>query len=92
MSIYKSSRYYYAPINYISLKEDGASNPVVSYDFPSGGLYTFLFHTVVEGERLDQIANQYYERSGMWWKIIEVNQHVSDPLNIKPGTVLRIPV
>ena len=91
MPIFKGSRYYYAPIDYVAIEEDTAAFPVVGYEFPSGGALQFVYHVVVEGERLDQISNKYYGRPSMWWSILEVNPHVDNPLNITPGTVLRVP-
>jgi hypothetical protein len=91
MAIFKGSRYYYSEIEYLSLNENEASNPVVWYQFPSGGLSTFTIHVVVEGERLDEISYKYYERPSFWWKILESNPHVTDIMNIPAGTILRVP-
>jgi hypothetical protein len=89
---FKGSRYYGSVIEYTSLKEGTSAYPVIWFDFPSGGEYTFYVHVATEGERLDQIANAYYQRPSMWWKILEINPHITDILNIEPGTVVRIPV
>jgi hypothetical protein len=89
--IHKGSRYYYQTIDYFSTVENEAENPVVFYAFPEGGLVTYSIHVVVEGERLDGLASKYYSRPSMWWRILEINSHVSDPFNIPAGTILRIP-
>lgn len=48
-------------------------------------------HTVLEGETLASIANQYYGDSGYWVMIADVNS-IYEPLNdLKPGMLLLIP-
>ena len=49
-----------------------------------------LFHTVVEGEHLDMLAYHYFGRSDLWWIICDYND-IFYPLDIEPGSVLRIP-
>jgi hypothetical protein len=44
-----------------------------------------------DGDRLDQLAFQFFSFPERWWIIAEVNPKVTDFLNIKPGTVLKIP-
>lgn len=50
------------------------------------------FHTVAteQENRLDIIANIYYNDASLWWVIALANELV-DPMIIKPGSVLRIP-
>lgn len=48
-------------------------------------------HTVLEGETLASIANQYYGDSGYWVMIADVNS-IYEPLNdVVPGMLLLIP-
>jgi nucleoid-associated protein YgaU len=91
MTIYKGSRYEYSTIDYVSIDEAGASNPIVFYQFSDLGLISFYQHTYVNGERLDGIANKYYKNSEYWWIIPEFNPEIKDFTNITPGTVLRVP-
>lgn len=91
MSIYKGSRYEYSTIDFFKVKTNGDSNPVVFYKFSPLGVVEYWSHTYMQGERLDQIANQYYNRPGFWWLIPEYNPEIEDFNNIDPGTVLRIP-
>lgn len=51
-----------------------------------------MFHQVTEADRrrIDLIAWQYYRDVNLWWIIAEVN-NIGNPLDIEPGTVLRIP-
>jgi hypothetical protein len=91
MSIYKGSRYYYSTIDFFSPKLDQADRPYVMYNFSSLGLTNYYEHQYVQGERLDQIAFQYYKRPEAWWYIAEYNPEIVDFNNIVPGTILRIP-
>lgn len=49
-----------------------------------------IFHTVVEGDRVDLIAHRYYGRAELWWVICDYND-IFFPLAIDAGTVLRLP-
>ena len=42
-----------------------------------------------EGDRLDNLAFQYYGDSKLWWYIASANK--INTMNIPPGTSLRIP-
>ncbi|BBO89879.1 LysM peptidoglycan-binding domain-containing protein [Desulfosarcina ovata] len=48
------------------------------------------FHTVVDDDRLDLLAHRYLDRADLWWIICDYND-IFFPLEIEPGTVLRIP-
>lgn len=48
------------------------------------------FHTVVEGDRIDNLAWKYYGNPHYGWIIAEANS-TPRPWDLKPGTVLRIP-
>jgi hypothetical protein len=49
-----------------------------------------VFHTVIEGERIDLIAYRYLGRADLWWIICDYND-IFFPLELETGTVLRIP-
>jgi nucleoid-associated protein YgaU len=48
------------------------------------------FHTVVDGDRLDLLAHRYLGRADMWWIICDYND-IFFPMELEPGSVLRIP-
>lgn len=48
------------------------------------------FHTVTDGERLDLIAYRYLGDAKLWWIVCDYND-IFFPLELGPGTVLRIP-
>jgi hypothetical protein len=43
------------------------------------------------GDRLDTLANQYYNDSSLWWIIASANNLQDAPFGLKDGTILRIP-
>lgn len=61
----------------------------VPYQNPTSRSYARKYHTVVEGETLDWIAHQEYGDSSAWRHIAEIN-NLNDPLNLRPGQLLRI--
>jgi nucleoid-associated protein YgaU len=91
MGIFQGSRYEYSVVDFVSTSQDADANAVVFYSFDELGTFSYLEHTYIEGERLDSIAQRYYDRPDMWWTILDHNPDISDPDNIRPGKVLRIP-
>jgi hypothetical protein len=49
-----------------------------------------IFHTAVEGDRVDLIAYRYLGRAELWWIICDYND-IFFPLEIAAGTVMRLP-
>ncbi|MFQ5857425.1 MAG: LysM peptidoglycan-binding domain-containing protein [Anaerolineae bacterium] len=47
-------------------------------------------HTVQRGETLTRIAGEAYRDPGQW-RAIAVHNRITDPLDLRPGTVLEIP-
>jgi len=48
------------------------------------------FHTVVDGDRLDLLAHRYLGKTDLWWIICDYND-IFFPMELEPGSVLRIP-
>jgi hypothetical protein len=44
----------------------------------------------VAGQRLDEVAHQYYGDPSLWRLIASLNG-IDDPMHVSPGTVLRLP-
>ena len=49
-----------------------------------------VFHSVVEGDRVDLIAYRYWGRTDLWWVVCDYND-IACPVELVPGTVLRVP-
>ena len=41
------------------------------------------------GDRLDNLAEQFYQDASLWWYIAQANDLIS--INVEPNTSLRIP-
>ena len=52
--------------------------------------YDDRFHTVIDGDRIDMLAYHYLGDATLWWIICDYND-IFFPLELTPGTVLRIP-
>jgi len=46
--------------------------------------------TVVDGDRPDLLAHRYLGRADLWWIICDYND-IFFPMELEPGSVLRIP-
>ena len=89
--LYVSSRYYFSPIDFLQVETGGEVKPIVFYEFDQLKNKSYTIHTVVYGDRLDQLSYKYFNRPDMWWAIIEYNPEIRDFFNLTPGTYLRIP-
>jgi hypothetical protein len=45
----------------------------------------------IQGDRLDLLANEYYQDPSMWWVIALKNDMTEIDLSMKEGIILRIP-
>jgi nucleoid-associated protein YgaU len=57
----------------------------------SGGGPIERIWRVVAGDRLDTIAAEVYQDSTKW-RLIASQNHITNPLAIRPGQQLRIPI
>ena len=51
---------------------------------------TFYTVTLETENRLDMIANSYYDSPRYWW-VIALANNIDDPFDVPSGTLLRIP-
>ncbi len=52
-----------------------------------------LYVVTTDGDRLDLLADQFYQDVDMWWIIATANPNIirRDTFNLKPGLEIRIP-
>ena len=52
-----------------------------------------IYATTLVGDRLDLIADQFYNDVDLWWVVVTANPDVirRDSFNLKPGLQIRIP-
>lgn len=51
----------------------------------------YFVYEWVDTDRLDIIATRFLGNPELWWQILDINPEILDPMNIAPGTQLRIP-
>jgi hypothetical protein len=68
----------------------GQYNQSVFRQWPGYSMSYFMYE-VVDGDRLDNLANRFLGDPQFWWTIMDINPEINDVLTIKPGTQLRIP-
>ena len=51
-----------------------------------------LFIRTVAGDRLDNLAHEFYKDVSLWWIIATANQLGKGTFAVPPGTKLRIPL
>lgn len=88
--IYLGSRYEDADIQYVLDKRLGSTRATVfraSVEPEEGGQYWWWR----QEDRIDTLAAQYYDSPNQWWRIMDANPELLDPLNISVGTKIRIP-
>lgn len=52
---------------------------------------SFYYYTWAAGDRIEHIASELLGSSNFWWKIMDYNPEIVDPINIRAGSILRIP-
>lgn len=91
MPIHIGSRYEDSVVDFVAFSSNGDAAPIVFYEFSDIGRIEYIEYTWKDGDRLDQVAANFYQYPDHWWIIAEYNPHISDPQNIAAGTKLRIP-
>lgn len=51
----------------------------------------FTLYTWKEFDRPDLVAYRLLNNPSLWWAIFDINPEIIDPLNVTPGTLVRIP-
>ena len=76
----------------VILKTDTGKRYYKRLKYPSIPLSTQdIYIITVDGDRLDQISEDYYNNTDDYWILVAANQLPGDSLFITPGTQLRIP-
>lgn len=88
--IYLNSRYADADIAYVLDPRSQTTRATVFRTLPDTR-DQYRLYKWRSGDRLDLIADSYYDDPGEWWRIIDANPEIVDPAAIAPGQSLRIP-
>lgn len=57
----------------------------------SAQIKNFTLYSWKSGDRPDLVAYRQLGNSQLWWAIFDINPEIIYPLNILPGTLVRIP-
>lgn len=52
---------------------------------------SFYYYTWNASDRIDLVALNLLGDVDLWWRIMDFNPEINDPVNIAAGTVIRIP-
>jgi nucleoid-associated protein YgaU len=88
--VFKGSRYSKTPA--IAPENAAGSAPEVLAAREIPALAGVLEYTVLEAERLDQLAYRFYSDAQKYWLILDANPGILNPFELlQPGRVIRIP-
>ena len=68
---------------------DILSKKTTYYDIP-GESDTDMYFITQQGDKLDNLAYQYYGDANLWWFLARVNY--LDKMNVEPGLYIRVPI
>jgi hypothetical protein len=88
--IYSDSRYASGTILKVQDARTETYRLAVYRKFPTART-NFYGYTWVEGDRIDVVSFKLLGSPTLWWKIMDFNPEISNPMDIPVGTVIRIP-
>jgi nucleoid-associated protein YgaU len=91
MSIERVSRYNNGTLAQIAYQHTKSYQITVYRAWPSFATATFTTYTWKYGDSLANLADRYCGGPKYWWEIMDLNPEITHPLQIEPGTVIRIP-
>jgi nucleoid-associated protein YgaU len=89
--IERVSRYYDGTLAQLAYEHAGSYTITVYREFPTQTKRSYIQYTWKDGDSLGQIADRYLGGSKYWWEIMEINPEITDPFNITPATIIRVP-
>lgn len=57
----------------------------------SVGGVKYGYRVIVDGDRLDNYADEYFGDPKLWWIIADLNPQIESVMMLTPGNVLRVP-
>lgn len=64
----------------------------VNVPFPGDSRFSFSYYTVEEGVTIDWLGHLEANDGSLWWAVADANPEILDWHDLKPGTIIRIPV
>jgi hypothetical protein len=88
--IYADSRYADGILQKALDSRTGTYTVGVLRHFPADSSQ-YYYYVWTERDRLDKLALERLGNVDLWWRILDYNPEISNGLDIKVGTTLRIP-
>lgn len=88
--IYSDSRYADGNIFRAYKPATDAYEATVTRNFPTESSSYFV-HTWSHDDRIDLVSLKYFGDGRLWWRIMDYNPEIGNPMMITPGTKIRIP-
>ena len=87
--IYLGSRYENAPVQYVLDGRSLTTRPTVMRPLlPAGRPYvTYRWR---DGDRVDLLGERFSTSSTEWWRILDINPELIDPLSAVPGQTVVV--
>jgi hypothetical protein len=70
---------------------DGETRQDMRVAFPQSRMINYTYYRVIGADRIDTIANNFFGRPDLWWKIADANPEIMDWMDLTPGMIIRVP-
>lgn len=84
-----SSRYVDSQL--VTIDNNGNNVVVIVPGVQESYTFTYVNYLVNGGDKVDQIANSFYNDPTQWWRIADANPEILDWTFLQAGTLIRIP-
>jgi len=91
MAIERVSRYNDGVLAQIKYEHGNTYAITVFRSWPDEITKSYIDYTWKDGDSWGNLGYQYCGGAKYWWEILDINPEISDPLEVKPGDVIRIP-
>lgn len=88
MTIFIGSRYENETIT--EYPKDGVRETILSTRRPASPS-TFRYYLWDETDRIDRVTREVILDSSRWWEVMDANPDVLNPLDLSPGSVIKVP-
>lgn len=88
--IHLGSRYQNVPVVYMLDGRTGGTRPTVmrgNADITGSSTMSSFW---TDSSRLDVVGSHLYDDPEQWWRVMDLNPEILDPLSLVAGTLLRV--
>lgn len=88
--IHIGSRYQNSPVVYMLDGRTGGTRPTVLRDNTDIEGTSTVSAFWADSSRLDTVGSSLFDEPEQWWRVMDLNPEILDPLSLTAGTLLRI--